>query len=92
MLTEGLSLTPPCGCHIVLGASTLNTVGRRPVTYVILSRNGLIPPELQRRMSHRLDGVDIGPELDACNEVMIERPEEVANILVSISWALAPRT
>ena len=62
----------------------LNDLSRGyPVTYVPLRRDKLLPHELQRRMAARIEGVEIVGELDACHEVMIERPREVADILRS---------
>ena len=53
-----------------------------PVTYVPLWRDKLFPPEVQRRMARRLEGVEIAGELDSCHEVMIERPQQVVDILL----------
>ena len=53
-----------------------------PLTYVPLSRDRLVPPALQRRMTQRLDGIEVAAEVDSCHEVMIERPREVADILL----------
>ena len=55
---------------------------RYPVTYVPLRRDRLIPVALQRRMADRLWSVEMAPELDSCHEVMIERPGEVADLLL----------
>ena len=61
----------------------LNTAAPRyPVTYVPLRRDRLIPVALQRRMADRLRSVEMAPELDSCHEVMIERPREVADLLL----------
>ena len=53
-----------------------------PITYVPLWRDRLVPSQLQRRMAERLAGVDVEDQLDACHQVMIERPRQVADILV----------
>ena len=53
-----------------------------PVTYVPLWRDKLFPPELQRRMARRLEGVEIAGELDSGHEVMIERPKQVVDFLL----------
>ena len=53
-----------------------------PVTYVSLWRDALLPPSLQRRMAERLDWVEMGAEVDSCHEVMMERPQQVADILL----------
>ena len=61
----------------------LNDLARNcPVTYVPLWRDRLLPSQLQRRMAERLGGVEIAQELDACHEVMTERPKQVADILL----------
>ena len=56
--------------------------GACPVTYVPLWRDRLIPSDLQYRMAERLGGVEILRDMDACHEVMVERPREVADILM----------
>jgi pimeloyl-ACP methyl ester carboxylesterase len=53
-----------------------------PITYVSLWRDALLPSHLQKRMADRLGGVELAGELDACHEVMIERPQEVADLLL----------
>ncbi len=53
-----------------------------PITYVPLWRDKLVPSVLQRRMASRLQGVEVIGELDACHEVLIERPKQVADILL----------
>ena len=53
-----------------------------PVTYVPLWRDRLLPSELQRRMAERLRSAEIVGELDSCHEVMIERPNQVADIIL----------
>ena len=53
-----------------------------PVVYVPLRRDRLLPSELQRRMIQRLDSAEVAPELDSCHEVTIERPREVADLLL----------
>ena len=63
--------------------ASVNNFGRTcPVTYVPLWRDRLFPPEMQRQAAERLGGVDILAELDSCHEVMIERPKQVADILL----------
>ena len=62
----------------------LNDVARScPITYIPLWRDRLLPLRLQMRMAERLGGVEIARELDSCHEVMIERPKQVADLLVS---------
>ena len=53
-----------------------------PVTYVPLWRDRLLRPELQKRMADRLGGVELEEELDSCHQVMLERPRQVADILL----------
>lgn len=53
-----------------------------PVIYVPLWRDRLVPSGIQRRMAGRVKGVEVVPELDSCHEVMVERPKEVASILL----------
>ena len=53
-----------------------------PITYVPLWRDRLLSSERQRRMAERLGGVEVVRELDSCHEVMIERPRQVADILL----------
>lgn len=61
----------------------LNDIARPcPVTYVPLWRDALVPLSLQQRMASRLDDIDMGTELDSCHEVMLERPRELADVLL----------
>ena len=61
----------------------LNDIARPcPVTYVPLWRDALVPMSLQQRMASRLDGIEMGTELDSCHEVMLERPRELADVLL----------
>ena len=53
-----------------------------PITYVPLWRDRLVPSALQRRMAQKLPGVEIERELDACHEVTLERPDQVAQALL----------
>ena len=52
-----------------------------PVTYVVLWRDRLLSPELQRTMAERLGKVEV-VELNSCHQVTIERPKEVAELLL----------
>ena len=52
-----------------------------PITYVPLWRDKLLPSQLQRRMAERLVGVEVESQMDACHQVMLERPKQVADIL-----------
>jgi pimeloyl-ACP methyl ester carboxylesterase len=61
----------------------LNDVARPcPVTYVPLWRDALVPLSLQQKMASRLDDIEMGAELDSCHEVMLERPGELADLLL----------
>ena len=53
------------------------------VTYVPLQKDRLIPLALQHRMAARLGNVEIAPTLNACHEVMVQHPKQVADILLS---------
>ena len=53
-----------------------------PVTYVPLWRDRLIPTNLQQAMAARLGAIEIAPELDSCHQATIERPKQVADILL----------
>jgi pimeloyl-ACP methyl ester carboxylesterase len=53
-----------------------------PISYISLWRDALLPSHLQKRMAERLGGVELAGELDACHEVMIERPRQVADLLI----------
>ena len=53
-----------------------------PITYVPLWRDRLASSERQIRMAERLGGVEVVRELDSCHQVMIERPKQVADILL----------
>lgn len=52
-----------------------------PVTYVELTRDKLLPFEVQERMAQRLPGAEILP-LDSCHQVMLENPREMADLLL----------
>ena len=53
-----------------------------PISYVPLWRDRLVPSPLQQRMAQKLPRVEIERELDACHEVILERPEQVAEVLL----------
>jgi len=61
---------------------SLNSFGSCcPVTYVVLWRDRLLSAELQRAMAARLGEVEV-VELNSCHQVTIERPREVADLLL----------
>ena len=57
-----------------------------PVTYVVLTQSKLLPPALQRQMAQRAPGSDVEViELDACHLAALQRPRELADLLLSYS-------
>ena len=52
-----------------------------PVTYVVLTRDKLLPPSLQHRMAQRVPGVEI-KQLESCHQVMWYDPRELADMLL----------
>jgi pimeloyl-ACP methyl ester carboxylesterase len=55
-----------------------------PVTYVVLTQDRIMPPELQERMAIRVPGVEIA-SLVSCHQVMLYRPKELADLLLRYS-------
>ncbi len=53
-----------------------------PVTYVVLSQDKVLPPDLQYRMARRVPGAEV-VNLDACHQVMLSNPKELADLLLS---------
>ena len=52
-----------------------------PVTYIVLTNDKLIPPDSQRRIAERFEGVET-VEIESCHQVMAQRPKELAEILL----------
>jgi pimeloyl-ACP methyl ester carboxylesterase len=52
-----------------------------PVTYVVLTQDKMIPPDAQLRIAERFDDVET-VEIDSCHQVMAQRPEELAEVLL----------
>lgn len=52
-----------------------------PITYVVLTQDKILPPEVQQRMAQQFTGVDV-VELDSCHQVMLSKPKELADILL----------
>ncbi|PKB79722.1 MAG: hypothetical protein BZY88_11730 [SAR202 cluster bacterium Io17-Chloro-G9] len=52
-----------------------------PVTYVELTEDKLLPPEVQQRMAQRLPGVEV-LKVDSCHQAMFQKPREVADVLL----------
>ena len=57
------------------------------LSYVVLERDRLLPPALQRDQARLLGARDI-TSLDACHQAMLQRPAQVADIIRRV--ALAP--
>jgi pimeloyl-ACP methyl ester carboxylesterase len=55
-----------------------------PVTYIVLSRDRVIPPDAQRRMAQRIPNVEL-MEFDSCHQVTLYRPKELADTLASFA-------
>ena len=53
-----------------------------PVTYVILTQDKMLPPRVQERMAQRIAGTEV-ISMDSCHQVMLQRPRELADILLS---------
>ncbi|PKB79835.1 MAG: hypothetical protein BZY88_11380 [SAR202 cluster bacterium Io17-Chloro-G9] len=53
-----------------------------PITYVVLTQDRILPAELQQRMAERFTGIDV-VELDSCHQVMLSKPRELADVLLS---------
>ena len=55
-----------------------------PVTYVVLTQDKMLPPDLQRRMAQRLTGVEVEiTQVESCHQVTLYKPRELADILLS---------
>ena len=52
-----------------------------PVTYIVLTQDKMIPPDAQRRIAERFEDVET-LEIDSCHQVMAQRPEELAQVLL----------
>lgn len=52
-----------------------------PATYIVLTEDKLIPPDAQRRMAERFEGMET-VEIESCHQVMAQRPKELADILL----------
>ncbi len=52
-----------------------------PITYVVLGQNRVISPEAQRQTAHRFGSEEV-VEIEACHQVMLEKPEELADVLL----------
>ena len=53
-----------------------------PVTYVVLTQDKLLPPDTQMRMAQRIAYTEV-ISLDSCHQVMLYKPKELADILLS---------
>ena len=52
-----------------------------PLTYVVLTKDRLIGSDVQKRTAERLSSQDT-VEIEACHQVMWEKPEELAEALM----------
>jgi pimeloyl-ACP methyl ester carboxylesterase len=52
-----------------------------PVTYVALTQDRILPPEIQRRMAEPIPNAEL-IELESCHQVNLHRPRELADILL----------
>jgi len=52
-----------------------------PLTYVVLAQDKMITPEAQRQTAERF-GSEETIEIEACHQVMLEKPEELAEVLL----------
>jgi pimeloyl-ACP methyl ester carboxylesterase len=55
-----------------------------PVTYIVLTRDLIVPPEIQRRMAQRIPGVEL-KTFDSCHQVTLYRPRDLADTLASFA-------
>ena len=52
-----------------------------PVTYVVLTQDKLLPPDVQERMAQRIPGTEV-VSVDSCHQVMLDKPKDLADILL----------
>lgn len=52
-----------------------------PVTYVMLTQDKMFPPDSQARVAERFEGAET-VEIDSCHQVMAQRPQELAELLL----------
>ena len=55
-----------------------------PVTYVVLTRDKMLPPKTQVRMAHRVPYAEL-TTVDSCHQVMLDRPKELADLLLEFA-------
>ena len=55
-----------------------------PVTYVVLTQDKILPPDLQRRIAQRVPGVEL-VQLESCHQVMLYKPRELADVLLGFA-------
>lgn len=65
---------------VTLGDHNLSS----PVTYIVLTRDQIVPPETQRRMAQRIPNVEL-LEFDSCHQVTLHRPKDLADTLDSFA-------
>jgi pimeloyl-ACP methyl ester carboxylesterase len=52
-----------------------------PVTYVVLTQDRVLPPQIQHRMAGRIPDVEV-LQLDSCHQVTLAKPRELADLLL----------
>ena len=52
-----------------------------PATYVVLTQDKLMPPDVQERMAQRIPGIEV-VSVDSCHQVMLYKPKDLADILL----------
>ena len=62
------------------------SIAAEGLTYVVLERDQLLPPSLQREQARFLGAREV-TSLDACHQVMLQRPAEVADVIHRVALA-----
>jgi pimeloyl-ACP methyl ester carboxylesterase len=52
-----------------------------PITYVVLSQDKVVSPDAQRQTAERFGSEEV-VEIEACHQVMLEKPDELAEVLL----------
>ena len=55
-----------------------------PVSYVVLSEDKLLPPDVQRQMAARIPNAEV-LELESCHQAMLYKPRELADMLLGLA-------
>ena len=81
-IIQAVGFFQPVPVKVMKSRVTLREVDApSPITYVVLTQDKLLPPQLQRRMARRLGQVEL-VDLDACHAAMLHRPRALAHILL----------